>query len=89
MSSGYFGIGIYHGKKAINLGTLWRSAYQLGASFVFTINRRYSPQCSDTVKAWRSVPLFNWKDCETFWEHGIPYDCPVIAVEMGGGLPGL
>jgi hypothetical protein len=27
----YFEIGIYHSKKANNVGTLWRSALQLGA----------------------------------------------------------
>jgi len=28
----YFGIGIYQGKTESNVGTLWRSAYQLGAA---------------------------------------------------------
>lgn len=33
----YFAIGIYHPKTEMNMGTLWRSAYQLGASYIFTI----------------------------------------------------
>ena len=30
--AGYFGIGVYNSKSAENVGTLWRSAYMLGAS---------------------------------------------------------
>ncbi len=37
---GYFGIGIIHGKNSENLGTLWRSASILGASFIFTIDHK-------------------------------------------------
>jgi tRNA(Leu) C34 or U34 (ribose-2'-O)-methylase TrmL len=44
----YFEIGIYHPKTRNNVGTLWRSAYQLGASGLFTIGRRYERQSSDT-----------------------------------------
>lgn len=29
---GYFEIGVYHPKTPMNVGTLWRSAYQLGAA---------------------------------------------------------
>ena len=39
---GFFGIGIVAGKTAGNIGTLWRSAYQLGASFTFTIGARHA-----------------------------------------------
>ena len=35
--SGYFEIGIYNGKTEVNMGTLWRSAYQLGASGIFIV----------------------------------------------------
>jgi len=83
MMRGYFGIGIFHNKTPQNLGTLWRSAYQLGADFIFTIGRRYSNQASDTVKAWKHVPLYTFLDWNDFHEH-IPYSCPVVAVEMGG-----
>ena len=34
---GYHAIGIVGGKNLDNAGTLWRSAYQLGASFMFTV----------------------------------------------------
>jgi len=79
--SGYFEIGIYHTKNEINVGTLWRSAYQLGASGIFTIGRRYQKQASDTGKAWNSIPLRHY---ETIDDLIIPYDCQLIGIEMGG-----
>ena len=78
---GYFGIGIFHGKTETNIGTLWRSAAILGADFIFTIGRRYRQQCSDTMKAPRHIPLYNYKDYDDFFAH-VPYDCPVVAVEL-------
>eukprot|EP00936_MAST-01D_sp_MAST-1D-sp1_P002351 g2351.t1 len=39
--NGYFGIGIVRGKVAANEGTLWRSAYQLGAAYTFTVDKQY------------------------------------------------
>lgn len=77
---GYFGIGIVRGKTPENVGTLWRSAYQLGASFIFTVGRRYPKQHSDTVQAWRSIPLHEYEP-DTFQ---VPFDCQLVAIEMGG-----
>lgn len=82
---GYFEIGICAGKRSINLGTLWRSAYQLGASGIFTIGKRYSQQCSDTTAAWRHIPLREYTDFEHFLSCK-PYNCQLIGVEIGGRL---
>ena len=81
--SGYFGIGIFHGKTEQNLGTLWRSADQLGADLIFTIGARYKKQGSDTYKTWRRIPLYNYAYFDDLLAHA-PYDCPIVAVEMGG-----
>lgn len=78
---GYFGIGVFHGKTQENIGTLWRSANIFGADFIFTIGKRYSGQCTDTMKTPRHIPLFNFTDWDDFMAH-IPYDCPVVAVEL-------
>lgn len=78
---GYFGIGIFHGKTEENIGTLWRSASILGADFIFTIGKRYRKQSSDTMRTPRHIPLFNYSDYDDFFKH-LPYDCPVIAVEL-------
>jgi len=81
VNRGFFGVGVYNGKNAANIGTLWRSAAILGASFIFTIGQRYQDQCTDTMKTYRHIPLYHYKDERDFFEH-IPRDCPVVAVEL-------
>lgn len=83
MTRGYFEVGIYHGKAAVNVGTLWRSAFQMGAAGIFTIGKRYPRQASDTVKAYRHVPMREYATFDDF-HAALPYDAPVVAVEMGG-----
>lgn len=80
-SRGYFGIGIYGCKTETNIGTLWRSAYQLGASFIFTVNGRYKKQCSDTVKAWKHIPFYQYETWEQF-KLARPKDCKLIGIEF-------
>lgn len=83
---GYFGIGIAAGKSPENLGGLWRTAHALRAAYIFTIGARYPKQASDTTKAWRHVPLFEYDDEEAFLR-AIPKDCDLVAVECGYGRP--
>lgn len=80
---GYFQIGIYQSKTPENIGTLWRSAYQLGASGIFTIGKRYGQQASDTVKAFRHIPLVNYRDFDHF-RTSRPVGSLLVGVEMGG-----
>lgn len=79
----YFEIGIYHSKTKENVGTLWRSAYQLGASGVFTIGRRYRQQASDTCKTPRHIPLRHFLTIEDFLVHR-PVGAVLVGIEMGG-----
>lgn len=81
--SGYFQIGIYFPKTSENIGTLWRSAYQLGANSIFTIGKRYQKQSSDTCKTWKQIPLYNYETFEEFYAM-IPHDCKLVGIEMGG-----
>ncbi|MDD5358254.1 MAG: RNA methyltransferase [Candidatus Nanoarchaeia archaeon] len=81
--SGYFEIGIYHTKTETNVGTLWRSAYQLGAAGVFTIGRRYKRQASDTVNAMHNIPLRHYTTLDEF-RIGRPVDAILIGIEMDG-----
>ncbi len=83
MNRGYFEVGVYHPKTETNIGTLWRSANQLGASGIFTIGARYHKQSSDTLKAWRHIPLRCYETIEQFLSVR-PYDCLLIGIEMGG-----
>ena len=80
---GYFGIGVYRPKCEDNVGTLWRSAYQLGAAFIFTIGRRYKPQSSDTLDTWKHIPLHNYGNWDSFMET-VPTNAQVVLVETGG-----
>jgi len=84
MKRGYFGIGIYHPKTEANIGTLWRSAHNFGADFIFTIGKRYKKQASDTTKAERHVPLYEYTSFEDFKEH-LPKGCGIVFVEQTEG----
>ena len=79
----YFEIGVYHPKKEVNIGTLWRTAYQLGASGIFTIGRRYKEQASDTTKSFRHIPLRHYLTIEDFIQN-LPASVALVGVEMGG-----
>jgi tRNA G18 (ribose-2'-O)-methylase SpoU len=82
-TSGYFEIGIYNVKTEVNMGTLWRSAYQLGASGIFTIGKRYQREASDTTKAFRHIPMRHYADFAQFKQF-IPVNAVLVGVEMGG-----
>jgi len=88
MKRGYFGMGVYHPKTTENIGTLWRSAHNLGADFIFTIGRRYKKQASDTTKASRHVPLYEYESIEDFKKH-LPNGCQVVFVEQAEGAHDL
>ena len=79
----FFEIGIYQSKSVDNLGTLWRSAYQLGAAGVFTIGRRYKHHPSDPFKVPKHIPLRNFKDFEQFLTQR-PSGAVLVGVEQGG-----
>ena len=81
MIRGYFGIGIEHSKDAFNVGTLWRSAQILNASFIFTIGKRYDKQVTDVLKSWRHVPLFHYADFATFFE-ALPQESLLVGIEL-------
>jgi tRNA G18 (ribose-2'-O)-methylase SpoU len=80
-TEGYCAIGVFRGKTEHNLGTLWRSAYILGASYIFTVDHKYKKQSSDVVKAWARIPLFHYKTFEDLLDN-IPHDCRLVGVEL-------
>ena len=79
--NGYFGIGCIGMKNSINYGTLFRTAQIMEADFIFLIGHRFKRQSSDTMKSWRHLPLFEYKDFQDFQEHR-PYDCKLIGIEL-------
>jgi tRNA G18 (ribose-2'-O)-methylase SpoU len=88
MPSSHFGIGIYHPKREVNIGTLFRSAHAFGASWCFTVGRRYKPQGSDTTKSWRSLPLFHFDTCEQMVDM-LPLEAILIGVELAPSATSL
>ncbi|PCE66188.1 RNA methyltransferase [Sediminicola luteus] len=77
----FFGIGIQNGKTPENLGALWRSAQNLGASFIFTIGNRYAKQASDTHHAVKAMPYFHYDTFDDFYAH-LPKGARLVGVEM-------
>jgi len=78
---GYFGIGVEGISKAVNVGTLFRTAHAFGASFVFTVraqyNRREGGQ-ADTSDTPRSVPTHHFAGLEDF---RLPLGCRLVGIE--------
>ncbi|WP_371188792.1 RNA methyltransferase [Thalassotalea maritima] len=80
-ADGFFGIGIYNNKEQSNIGTLWRSAYIMGASFIFTVDSKYKKHTSDVVNAWQKIPLYHYQDMDDLIAH-LPYDTRLVGVEL-------
>jgi tRNA G18 (ribose-2'-O)-methylase SpoU len=78
---GYCAIGVYRGKTEHNIGTLWRSAFILGAAYIFTVENKYKKQSSDVVRAWSRIPLFHHKTFDDLLNN-IPHDCRLVGVEI-------
>lgn len=79
---GYFGFGVEHLSKPLNLGNLMRTTHAFGGSFFFTIAPEMKvreAQLSDTSKAVGSVPTFIYESVE---EMLLPQGCKLIGVEL-------
>lgn len=81
MSRGYCGIGIFGPKNSMNMGTLWRSALLLDASYIFTIGQRYKKQPSDVYASARHMPLFTYQSFDEFYGR-LPYNCRLVGIEL-------
>ncbi len=81
LEQGFFGIGIQNGKTPENLGVLWRSAQNMGASFIFTIGNRYAKQACDTHKAVGAMPYFHYDTFDDFFNN-LPKGALLVGVEL-------
>lgn len=81
LEQGFFGIEIQNGKTPENLGVLWRSAQNMGASFIFTIGNRYAKQACDTHKAIGAMPYFHYENFEDFFNN-LPKGAMLVGVEL-------
>ncbi|MDH3234461.1 MAG: RNA methyltransferase [Alphaproteobacteria bacterium] len=79
---GYFGIGVERVSKAMNVGSLFRTAHAFGASFVFSIAAAYDRSeggLADTSDAASNLPLYEFDDARAL---ALPRDCSLVAVEI-------
>lgn len=75
---GYSAIGLYHPKTAINVGSVLRAAQCYGSSLVAYTGQRYKNSATDTMKAYRHLPLIKVDDLFSI----IPHDCVPVAVDL-------
>lgn len=81
--AGYFEIGIFQPRNQENIGTLWRTAYQLGASGIFIVGRKQRHQTSDLWRVdWR-IPYRQF-DCFDDFLAARPVGAQLVGVEFGG-----
>ena len=80
-NQGFFGIGIMNNVNGLNIGTLWRSAYIMGASYIFTIDKKYKKQMSDVTHTWKKIPLYHYKNFDDFYDNQ-PTATRIIAIEL-------
>ncbi|MFW5833440.1 MAG: RNA methyltransferase [Pseudomonadota bacterium] len=78
---GYFAIGAEGISKAMNVGTLVRTAHAFGASFVFLVDAAYSTTTakSDTSRAEAQLPIFSYPNAAAL---ELPRTCRLIGVEL-------
>lgn len=89
--NGWFAVGIFRNKHLSNHGSLWRSAWHLGAGFLFTIEDRLGNQLgdnktdffADTSNAWERLPSFRFQQFDALFDVS-PEGAALVAVEMGG-----
>lgn len=82
---GFCGIGLDNPKTNINVGAVLRAAGVYEAAFVAASGSRFTSANTDTMKAYRSLPLFRPKDLFDL----LPYDCVPIAVDLVEGATPL
>jgi tRNA(Leu) C34 or U34 (ribose-2'-O)-methylase TrmL len=80
---GYFGVGIVGVKNEFNIGSLWRSAFQLGAAYIFTVGGRIQKQATDTLVVPKRIPSYEYDAWSDFLV-GTPKGTQLVAVEFGG-----
>lgn len=78
---GYFAVGVWHPKRDVNIGSLWRAATLYGAAAVFTVGARYERQASDTPKTPLHTPLYHYADVDDLVAH-LPWSCPLVGIEL-------
>ena len=75
---GYAAIGLDNPKCVENVGSALRAAGIYNGAFVATTGDRYKRSCTDTMAAYRHLPLIRVDSLENV----IPFDCVPVAVDL-------
>lgn len=82
---GFSAIGLYNPKTPHNVGSVLRAAGCYGSAMVAKTGKRYPGACTDTMKAFRDLPLLQVDDLFDV----IPHDCVPVAVDLLEGARNL
>lgn len=75
---GYAAVGLHMPKTPLNVGSVLRAAHCYGAALVAQTGRRYHSATTDTMKAYRHLPLLQVDDLFAV----VPHDCVPVAVDL-------
>lgn len=75
---GYAAIGLHMPKTASNIGSVLRASHCYGVGMVAHTGQRYRNAGTDTMKAYRHLPLLHTDDLQSM----LPYDCVPVAVDL-------
>lgn len=75
---GYAAIGLHMPKFAGNIGAVMRASHCYDAAMVAISGKRFKKESTDTMAAWRHVPVL---EVENLFDV-IPYGCVPVAVEL-------
>lgn len=75
---GFAALGLYQPKNPANVGSVLRAAGCYGAALVVTQGERFKRAATDTLKAWRHIPMLETDD---LWS-SIPYGAVPVAIEF-------
>lgn len=75
---GYCAIGLDNVKNQLNVGSALRSCRNYGVAFLATSGNRYKRAPTDTLKAYRYLPLMQVDDLRSI----MLYDCVPVAVDL-------
>ncbi len=79
---GYFGIGVEGISKAMNVGSIFRTAHAFGAGFVFTVDACYTVNeggRADTSSALDHTPFYEFPTIDAMM---LPNKCALVGVEL-------
>ena len=78
---GFAAVGLLQPKTPANVGSVLRAAQCYEAAMVATTGQRYTRAPTDSMKAYRHLPLVQCDDLRTV----VPFDCVPVAVELTDG----